>query len=394
MTYYNNLLTFYKERWYATRPQTSIKSIGQQGRRSRGLKNLKRQISQWIKTNATSEHYQDPVAQKQLKNLIITFMDQSLDVPPWVCELLDQEAYYTTTEAFIKRVHLEAPDMVFEDIVQALRNLWVLISLQLYMDCPLQLTNPIYGYSMLYPLTDNYLDNPSISIEDKRAFNQRFYQKIAHGKIKPCNTHEAQIFHMIDLIHETYPREAYPEVTNSLLAILDAQNKSLNQQDLSNLYEVDLLAQTFYKGGTSVLADAYLINGQLTENQAQFAYGYGVILQLADDLQDLENDLHDHHSTMMTTQGTYKTLDDLTKKYLAFIDDFFNDLYVSNSKKQAALKQLLMVSVELLLFSATNQQTDHYSKHYIKAYNKKSRFNKKSFNFLNNRLIQQIKTRL
>lgn len=382
---------YYKDRWYDTMPKLTIIKNCHQKRNSQSLRKFKKQLSKWVKVTTKAEDLQDTLAQNHLKSLIIPFMDQTLEVDSWVCELLDQEDYYETTQAFIERARKEHPNMVFDDIFQALRNLWVIISLQLYMNCKVELTDAIYGYSMLYPLTDNYLDDVTIPLAEKKAFNQRFHKKISEGSIQPVNEQESHIFGMIDLIHTTYPRNHYPEVTNSLLAILDAQNKSLCQQDLTSLYEVDLHALTFYKGGTSVLADAYLVNGTLSENQAQLAYGYGTILQLADDLQDLGTDLISHHGTMMTTQGTFDTLDGLTMHYMAFIEDFFNDIYIASTQKQIGLKQLLMVSVELLLYSAINEQTPHYSKDFIKHYNKKSRFSKKSYNFLNNRLINQIK---
>lgn len=54
------------------------------------------------------------------------------------------------------------------------------------------------------------------------------------------------------------------------------------------------------KGGTSVLADGYLVNGDMTEEDALFAFGLGVALQLVDDLQDTSRDIAVNQHTLFT----------------------------------------------------------------------------------------------
>jgi len=54
------------------------------------------------------------------------------------------------------------------------------------------------------------------------------------------------------------------------------------------------------KGGTSVLADGYLVNGEMTEEEALFAFGLGVALQLVDDLQDTSRDMAVNQHTLFT----------------------------------------------------------------------------------------------
>ena len=62
----------------------------------------------------------------------------------------------------------------------------------------------------------------------------------------------------------------------------------------------ELLRITCAKGGTSVLADAYLVRGSLTAQQAEFAFAWGVLLQLGDDLQDIGEDLERGSLTLFT----------------------------------------------------------------------------------------------
>ena len=61
------------------------------------------------------------------------------------------------------------------------------------------------------------------------------------------------------------------------------------QQD-SRLCEAEIRRISIYKGGASVLADGYLMDGELTEKEAFFCVAYGFLLQVADDIQDMEED--------------------------------------------------------------------------------------------------------
>lgn len=391
--YFPTYLQQYKDRWYQTPASYAHHNKGNQTANSRRLKNLKSQLMQWFIQNPEVEDLSNPASQTSLKKLIIPFMDQVLGVEEWVCHFLDKEQYYETTSEFIARVKKEFPGTPFEDIFQALRNVWVLISLQLYMNVDVVLSDAIFAYSMLYPLTDNYLDDTSISTETKKEFNKKFYKKIKGEEVSIVNPSEASIFRMIDLIHGDYNREAYPEVTESLLAILDGQNQSLLQHKIPTLYDVDLTELSFYKGGTSVLADAYLVKGSLSENEAMFAYGYGVILQIADDLQDLKEDLEGHHYTMVNTQATCHVLDGFMDKYLNFIDSFFEDIYIEGNKKQIALKQLLLSSIDLLLYGGVRDNKSYFSKAYYNLFMKRARFSSQSFTYKNKQLWQLISKR-
>jgi hypothetical protein len=51
-----------------------------------------------------------------------------------------------------------------------------------------------------------------------------------------------------------------------------------------------ILPISFFKGGTSVLADAFLVKGNLNIKEMHFAFAYGSFLQLLDDLLYTGND--------------------------------------------------------------------------------------------------------
>ena len=74
--------------------------------------------------------------------------------------------------------------------------------------------------------------------------------------------------------------------------MLEAQEISQKQADASLfLTERNIMDISIYKGGLSVLIDRFFINLKMTEEEILFYFGFGFLLQLCDDLQDIGEDL-------------------------------------------------------------------------------------------------------
>ncbi|MBI3362357.1 MAG: class 1 isoprenoid biosynthesis enzyme, partial [Chloroflexi bacterium] len=192
------------------------------------------------------------------------------------------------------------PAVPLADVLQASRNAWTACGLQLLFGRMMALTSSIFAYSMLYPYTDNYLDDPSASAQDKLGFSRRFGMRLAGQPAEVANSREEAIWRLVGLIEGEYPRATYPRVFESLLDIHAAQHNSLRlRRNLDASYD-EILHTSFHKGGSSVLADAWLAAGELSPEQARFAFLWGVLLQLGDDLQDLTEDLDAGVLTLFT----------------------------------------------------------------------------------------------
>lgn len=290
-----------------------------------------------------------------------------------------QKDYFEYSKEFIQRAREVEPTIDKEGIFQALRNVWVMHSMQMYFGKEVKITDAVFGYSMLYPLTDNYLDDPNITKEEKADFNTRFREKIRTGHGEGKTDGEKKAFQMIDIIEKNWNRTDHPKVYESLIAILDGQNGSLYQHKMDSLFDKDLLSLTFYKGGSSVLADAYLINGHMTEEEELFAFMYGVILQLADDLQDTESDLKENHFTIMNVQGTLGHLDTILHKMLNLIDYFMAHHYEQKTESQKSLKELTYESIQLLIFEAIMKSKKFVSSEVYKKVCMGSHFSSKAY---------------
>lgn len=69
----------------------------------------------------------------------------------------------------------------------------------------------------------------------------------------------------------------FPNAFNSMIAINEAQTKSLLQHTKAIPPNELIMEISMEKGGTSVLADGYLVEGDMTEEDALFAFGLGVV---------------------------------------------------------------------------------------------------------------------
>jgi hypothetical protein len=167
------------------------------------------------------------------------------------------------------------------------------------------------------------------------------------------------------MIEKEYKRNVFPSVYQSLLLIFNAQMKSLFQQGIQKLpYEVDILGHSIEKGGTSVLADGFLVNGNLSDKEADFCFGFGSLLQFADDIQDIKIDLKNHHRTIFS-QAAEEFLDKLANKLLNYIARVVSLKLDSEIPREKELEELIINNCFFLIMEALEKNSCFYSKKYL-----------------------------
>jgi hypothetical protein len=129
----------------------------------------------------------------------------------------------------------------------------------------------------------------------------------------------------------------------------------------------------FAKGGTSVLADGYLAAGLLTKEQEDFAFGWGVLLQLADDLQDVGEDLAAGTATLFS-ETLSAPLDAVTNRVFEFGDQVLAGLNTFQSPGAEPLKQLIRQSAAILLLTAAGAAHELHTRRYIQEIERYSPF--------------------
>lgn len=291
---------------------------------------------------------------KDAKDVLATFMKENeLFDLSWM-QQEEQELFYEFSMKFVEDAKQFDELLPEEEIYQALRNVWIIWMLELLFDKPLRYHEAMFGYSMLYPYSDNLLDDQSKSMEDKVKFNEWFTKRLHGESVEAASYREEKIVQLIALIEQRFPRSEYADVYESLYLIQDAQIASLSQRkqkDYPSIFEVSV-----YKGGASVIADGYLIDGSLTKQQFQFCVDFGFGLQIVDDLQDMIEDDKAQHHTLATLCKTKQERLALFEKCWAFLEVVVQGSTCSRQKA----KDFVEESCKQLLAACVLQQKEQY----------------------------------
>lgn len=304
------------------------------------------------------------------------FLRNGLDFTDDQLEMMFSDGMIEITRLFVRKARVFDADLPFGDIFQACRNMWIMNGLQLIMGIRMRVTPSVFAYSMLYPYTDNLIDDPQISGFDKLIFSERFRDRLSGVILNPENKTENAIFRLVEMIENEYSRVDFPEVYQSLLHIHDAQTNSLKLiQQPDQLSEHDTLKICLAKGGASVLADGYLVAGKLTEAQQNFLFGYGAYLQLLDDVQDVEEDHKAGLMTVFSKSAFCSPLDGKVNKTYWFGERVMQSLESFDGQHLDLFKSLMRISLDLFITEAIAQVPDAYSRKYVAGFENYSPFN-------------------
>ena len=268
------------------------------------------------------------------------------------------------TERFVSEAKRFDAGLSGEEIHQALRNLWVFESILEYLGLPIVFTPSSFAYSLLYPYADNWLDAPERSKDEKLGLVQWLSKWFDNPGCAPVNEITGTVGRLLAMIREEFPVAEYPGVYGSLLAIHNAQRDSLVVQ--ANEAEIDDLSlerHTIRKGGTSVLADGFLAAGSLEKEASLATFGYGVVLQLIDDLQDLEEDGRAGHSTPFLRFRDTGEIEKEARKLLAYS----SNVSALIEAKKPDLGRLIADSSTLLALTAVCRNAHSFSRGFVES---------------------------
>jgi hypothetical protein len=290
----------------------------------------------------------------------------ALDLEEDSAKLLLSPSLVQAAIQFVQTARRFDPTVSDSSIFQASRNAWSMHGLQLLWSLPVQLTPSIFAYSMIYPYSDNYLDDPAIPAEAKAAFNEGLARRLAGEDSVPTNAQERAIWKLVRMIEIEFSRQDHAQVFDSLLAIHRAQCKSLTllRQDAPP-YAVDVLGISLEKGGASVLADGYLVAGTLGRAEMDYTFGLGAFLQLVDDLQDVEQDRQMGLATIFSQTAGRWPLDRLTSRTFGFGAKVLERLNDYDAPELTPLKELMGKGTVLLLLEAAARAAQLHTHDYI-----------------------------
>ena len=365
----NGLATHFKELWWSC--ETSLPDLGliyslnEKKARESNLVNCLNQVGEELKWISREQPDHQSIQDKlfpQAGNLLKT----TFNLEDRHVSALNSYGFVESVEEFARQARRFDPNISTEDIYQAGRNAWSMNLMQYLMGVPVEVTPAVLAYSLLYPYTDNYLDDPGIPARVKADFNSHFEQRLEGTPLQPADAGEQKIFDLVGLIEDQFDRHLYPELYASLMAIFRAQTKSLRLQ-LPNAspYEVDVLGLDLEKGGTAVLADGYLVAGSLTPFQREFSFYYGAFTQLMDDLEDVEQDRRDGIMTVFSQTARHWPLDAVTSRLIVFGNGLLDAMGQFHVAGLETLEEIMRKCIIPLMIDSASRVGHLYSRGYM-----------------------------
>jgi hypothetical protein len=312
----------------------------------------------------------------QFKQNMVAFFRNTFNYEQDELSILSGRGFTSATKEFFMMARRFDSSVKMEDIFQACRNLWIINSLQILLNEPVKVTPSTFAYSMLYPYTDNYLDDPSVTRSEKISFSTRFELRLRGESVLAVNDNERKIFDLVAMVESEWDRIKYPQVYESLIAIHNAQTRSIFLVNKNgSLSDRELLSICIEKGGTSVLADGYLIKGSMTPEQEWFCFGFGTFLQFIDDIQDIKEDYDGKLETIFTRASVTNRLEEFTNRTISFSDTVLKDIrYCFVSDDLEAVKRLMEKSVYSMVNEAVGLNDFFYQKQYVATFERYSVF--------------------
>jgi len=325
----------------------------------------------WTLVSAELEHAPRTLAEQSAtqERILAAFADLARGGLGWrddQISFLLGSGFVQVANEFVRAARRFDPAIPGSDIFQAGRNAWTMNGLQLLMGVSIRLTPAVLAYSLLYPYTDNYMDDPSLAEDDKLEFSARFARRLAGQDVQAQQQPESPVFRLVEMIEEQYPRESHGAVFDSLLSIHRAQEKSLRLlRHKASPYEVDILGISLEKGGASVLADGYLVAGSLSPAQERSMFGWGAFLQLADDLQDVEQDAREGLLTVFSQSAGRWPLDRVTDRTLQFGQEVLRSLDWAQGAEANTLKEMMHWASTQLVVAAAGRAGRYYTRRHL-----------------------------
>ncbi len=361
-----NYFTIIKNNWHATSDSFPdfLSEID---------KKSKIQNEQYIQTVSENFHTQlnkfsrIPIGRKKWKQRTLHMIDTFLlgETIIGIHDSMSQQTldcFKEELKDFLIHVRKFSPELSFEGIGQAVRNYVVYAMFKELNQINSGFSMAGFGYSMLYPFTDNYIDSKNYSNVQKTEYNQIIRDKLMGKEVLPKTLHQQKTCELLQAIESDYPRTIDSTIFTLLLMMLEAQEDSIWQQNKSlPLTAGERLDISLYKGGISVLIDRFLLDKEITEEDLIFYLEFGFFLQLTDDLQDIKEDSRQLNQTIFTADLHCAQEEKIVNKMLHFIHQIMESYQTENNK----FKNFILSNCYQLIYFSVLQNREFFSKEYL-----------------------------
>lgn len=275
-------------------------------------------------------------------------------------ELFDE--YLKSMCTFLRNSRNFDSKLNISQIWQALRNYLIYGMICAMMDRNIKCHDSIMSYSLLYPYTDNYIDTSEHTLEQKSIFNQMIFDKLYGKDVITPDYDSLKTKECLDMALNYLDSSKREETAQMLLIMLDAQIESTSYMGLDHVTAVSSMNKIFeslaYKGGVSVLIDYYYSTDSISDTDAIFFLKFGLILQLADDIQDIAEDLENTSPTYYNMAENVAERESRLFELLHFVKIVFTDHQAPNSD----IQKFMLRNCELMLLFAVIRSKEYYSR--------------------------------
>ncbi len=344
---------------------------------------------QWkVKAKAFPKKESEQLAWKQeMDGMLAEFFakEQLLGIRSHMSEETFQ-AFQEETKRFVRKVRSFDPELTMENIWQALRNYFIYAVIADLQGQKQACKETVFCYSLLYPYTDNYIDEKRHTRQQKEAYNCLISNVLHDVPVTPKGSVEEKTCKLLHGLVDSYAGEKKKEIQNLLLWMLEAQNNSIRQQEhepeqtnggeqangvrlehepeQANGAEVtreEILRISAYKGSLSVLIDYFFTIPELREEEVRFYMKFGFFLQLADDLQDRAEDQKNGFQTLMVFCKNHGGLEKGVNRLLHYVHTVFEEFTPVNDK----LKYFMLEHCYSLVIGAAMTDSGDFSGKYL-----------------------------
>ena len=253
-------------------------------------------------------------------------------------------AFQEETKQFVRKTRSFDPELSVEDIWQALRNYFIYAVIADLQGQKQECKETAFSYSLLYPYTDNYIDEKRHTRQQKEAYNNMIRDVLTGAEVTPKEDVEEKTCKLLHGLVDAYTGEKKKEIQGLLLWMLEAQNNSIRQQTgEQELTKEEILRISVYKGSLSVLIDYFFTTMELKEEEIRFYMKFGFLLQLADDLQDVKEDQKNGSGTLMVFGKKQGGLEETVNRLFHYVYTIFEAFTpVNDSLKSVSYTHLTL----------------------------------------------------
>ena len=285
-------------------------------------------------------------------------------------ELLEE--FVREAKRFIDRVRAFDGELDQAQIWQAFRN-YLIYAIIVDMQGERQNAgDQILAYSLLYPYTDNYIDNEKIPQECKERYNRMIADKLRGCGVTPQSPLEERTCLLLDMILGICSEPAEKKISGMLLQLLYAQSSSIGGRitDVSGDIPVEkipeksteqILETSIWKGSTSVVADYLLSTPHWTQKEEKFYRKFGFLLQLIDDLQDIEEDRRSGNRTLMAQCRELSVREKYVNRLLWYSWRVLTEFEPVNPR----MKEFVLKNCVAIILDAASVNAQFFSKAYL-----------------------------